>query len=179
MKTPLTDVIEQLKKTRNQDRKNSAETFAAAANLIGITEKVVETTSTLIEEFTPLAELEAVANHEMQFRTLLEARLKSLRSEADGLLLAANSNEEIDRLTRLESLIDLINSRMKSLSLPIIEPPIKEVETLVKEVETLDKLPVAKLKEMAKQRRLTGYSRLNKTQLIDLLSKVVDNVHPR
>jgi len=51
--TPLSGVINRLKTLRDQDRRNAAETFAAAANLVNIAEKSIETSSALIQEFTP------------------------------------------------------------------------------------------------------------------------------
>lgn len=51
--TPLSGVINRLKNLREQDRRNAAESYAAAANLVDIAERSIETSSVLIEEFTP------------------------------------------------------------------------------------------------------------------------------
>jgi hypothetical protein len=52
-----------------------------------------------------------------------------------------------------------------------VEPEVEEdvVEEVVEPVLDLDSLTVKELREMAKERNLTGYSSLKKAELIDLL----------
>jgi alpha-amylase/alpha-mannosidase (GH57 family) len=49
--TPLSSVINRLKDLRAQDRRNAAEAYAAAAEVVHIAEKSIETSSELIQEF--------------------------------------------------------------------------------------------------------------------------------
>ncbi|WP_346289440.1 hypothetical protein [Sphaerothrix gracilis] len=55
--TPLSGVINRLKHLRQQDRRNAAEAYAAAADLANIAEHALETSTDLIEEFKPEAQV--------------------------------------------------------------------------------------------------------------------------
>jgi len=50
--TPLSGIINHLKNLREKDRRNAAEAYAAAADLVEISERSLDTSSDLIQEFS-------------------------------------------------------------------------------------------------------------------------------
>jgi hypothetical protein len=99
---------------------------------------------------------------EGDFREALCKRFEVIRSQADQLLLTADSNEAIERALKLEQLLDRITNRINSL---ISTEDDKKPITISKD------LSVTQLREMAKERNLKGYSKLKKDELIKELSK--------
>jgi hypothetical protein len=107
---------------------------------------------------------ESVLNN--QYQIDLCKRFELLRNEADLLLLSANSNEEIDRVLKLEQLLDRITSRINALS---TDETIKPQDAL--QEDDLKNLSVTDLKAIAKERKLKNYTKLKKSELIALLSQ--------
>lgn len=101
----------------------------------------------------------------------LQNRLCLLRSEADALLLAAHSDEEIDRVLRLEHLIDRISCRIATLAQVMPDSSADKTAGKSNNAATdLAAMTKAQLCEMAKIQGLKGYSKLKKHELVDLLA---------
>lgn len=137
----------------------------------------VDSTATVTQNIVDIAlsgeQLNADSISEDDFCQQLNKRFDSLRLEADKLLLQAYSDEEIERVLRLEKLLERIVNRINSLSVNATKPSNNKEEKLKTEkLKTeLENLSTSQLKAIAKERKLKGYSRLNKSELIKLLSE--------
>ena len=92
----------------------------------------------------------------------LSDRWHTLRSEADELLCTATTDDGIDRVLKLEQLIDRIERRLAQLMPPPAAPPSPASPSL-------EQMTVSELKALAKEQGITGYSRLKKADLIEQL----------
>lgn len=179
MSTPLTDVINRLKETRERDRKNAAETFAAAANLVNIADNSLLTATRLIEEFTPGKEI-IEGKKDLDIRDQLHEKWQKLRSEADQLLIQCVSDEDMSRALLYEQILDRIKLRIQSLSDKELMGDKKSeyARTATKDIDFdyLQSLSKSQLMELAKSVDLKGYSKLNKDGLIDLIDKRISEM---
>jgi hypothetical protein len=86
----------------------------------------------------------------------LSDRWQELRQEADELLCRADNDAAIDRVLKLEQLVDRIERRL----IQLVPPPADDAPSL-------EEMTVSELKAFAKAQGITGYSKLNKKALID------------
>lgn len=132
----------------------------------------VDSTVTVTQNIVDIAlspeQLNIDSISEDDFCQELNKRFNLLRIEADQLLLTAYSDEEIERVLRVEKLLDRIINRINSLPFNTTEHSNNRKEKSQTELENLS---ITQLKAIAKERKLKGYSNLKKDQLIELLSQ--------
>jgi hypothetical protein len=149
-------VLNRLQEIRQRTAESDRQVYRAVGDFATAAQRTANAAEELLVEIqdSPPAE---------SFVQRLSDRWQSARQEADELLCTANTDAAIDRVLKLEQLIERIERRLVQLVPPPSTQPSSDKDT----VPPLEQMTVSELKDLAKIEGLTGYSKLNKKKLIE------------